>query len=149
MDLTRALLIGVVAGARSALPFALLARRGVEGHGLAARALRHRWARPVTTLAAGGELVGDKLPMTPSRLDPGALGGRAVIGAVAGALLGGERDGSAVGGAVLGAAGAVLGAYALFHARRVVSGHTPLPDRVVGGLEDALVLAVGRRATMR
>lgn len=149
MDATEVLLMGVVAGARSALPFALLARRGVEGEGPAARALRHRWAGPVTTLAAGGELMADKLPTTPSRLDPGALGGRVVVGAVAGAVLGGERDGSALGGAVLGAAGAVLGAYALFHARRVVCGRTPLPDGVVGALEDALVLAAGRRLTAR
>lgn len=146
MDATRVLLIGIVAGARSSLPFALLSRRGVAGSGLAARALRHPWAGPLTTLAVGGEMVGDKLRATPSRLDGVPLGGRVVVGAVAGSALGGER-GSALGGAVLGAVGAVLGAYGLYHARRLVVDRTPLPDAAVGALEDSLILALGRRAT--
>lgn len=149
MDATRVLLIGVVAGARVAMPLALLARRGVDGDGRIARVLRSPWAEPVTAMAAAGELAADKLPAAPNRLDPGALGGRVAVGALAGAALGGEHGGSAAGGALLGAVGAVVGAYGLFHARRIVTDRTPLNGASVGVIEDAVVLALGRRATTR
>ena len=96
-------------------------------------------------LFAAGELVGDKLPFIPSRLDPGPLAGRMASGAVTGATIARLGHRSAGAGALLGAASAVAGAFAAFHARRALGEKTGLPDPLVALGEDALVLAVGSR----
>lgn len=114
-----ALLIGVVAGLRSMLAPAAVA----WGVGLGwipveqtwAGFLAHPLARYVFSAFAAMELVGDKLPKTPSRKAPGPFVGRVVSGTVCGAVLGTAR-GALVPGALAGAAGAVigtLGGYAL------------------------------------
>lgn len=70
--LLRSAALGASAGARSATPLAVLAQRGPG------------WVRAAATAAALGELVVDKLPRTPSRLRPGPLAGRVLLGALAG-----------------------------------------------------------------
>lgn len=130
---------------RSALPLALLARSGAAGP--LAPALRARWARPATALAAAGELMADKLPATPSRLDPGPLGGRLVVGATTGAVMAAGRGRSRLLGAVLGAAGAGLGAWAGYTARAALGRTTGVPDPVWGAVEDLVAVGLGRAAT--
>jgi uncharacterized membrane protein len=71
--LLRAAALGASAGARSATPLAALAQQR-----------RSRWARGLTAAAALGEIVVDKLPQTPSRLQPGPLAARVAAGAFAG-----------------------------------------------------------------
>jgi hypothetical protein len=46
-------------------------------------ALRHPAARRIAAVADGAELVADKLPMTPSRLDPPGLAGRLISAGLA------------------------------------------------------------------
>jgi uncharacterized membrane protein len=141
----RSALIGVLAGARSMTPLATLAvlrdRRSLEGAWQEWPVLRSPAGRVALVLAAVGELVGDKLPMTPPRTKPFPLLGRIGTGAVAGAALGtlGGPDGWRR-GAVLGAVGGVVGSYAGLYLRRGGAA-TGLPDLVFALVEDAATIA--------
>lgn len=97
---------------------------------------------------AVGEMIGDKLPMTPSRIAPQPLGGRIAFGAFAGAAIGSEyRSGSAiVAGAALGGAGALAGSYGGYHARTWVTSTFDLPDLPVALAEDTLSIGIATRA---
>jgi uncharacterized membrane protein len=98
--LLRAAVLGAAAGARSATPLAALAQR------------RGGPVRILATLAAAGELVVDKLPGTPSRLEPGPLGGRIVLGALAGAVLARRAGAGVVAPALIAAVAAVAASHA-------------------------------------
>jgi len=89
----RSALLGATSGARSFSGLAAqvavtpsLARRQPE------RLLGHLWAKGLVGLAALGELVGDKLPMTPSRLAPPSLMGRLGLAAATALLVARARD---------------------------------------------------------
>ncbi len=145
---SRALLLGTIAGMRSQLPFALLglaARRGgfardSEG---ALGALRDSRVQLGLGLSAVGEFVGDKLPKTPSRLEPLPLLGRLVIGAVAGIALYTEAGESALEGAAFGALGAALGSFGGYYARKGLVQSTETPDPLWAVLEDGIALGLG------
>lgn len=141
-----AFLLGVLTGARSATPLGVLALHHDSEHAQGSwrdwPVLRSRAGRGLLVAAMLGELVGDKLPMTPSRTDPGALGGRAVSGAIAGLAVattttGPDRRGRS---AVLGAVGALVGSVVLMRLRSTVARRTGLPDPVVALAEDALAI---------
>lgn len=117
------------------IPLALLA--GVSGArtmaGVAAVA-----PRLPTRLLAAGELIADKLPIAPNRIDPGLLLGRVVAGAVVGAVVA-ERTGRNRGGlAVAGGLIAFASAHATFRLRRALSAR--LPAVAAALVEDAVVL---------
>ena len=152
----RAALLGTVAGMRSQLPFALLAvaarrvRTGAtEAEAEPAGFLGSDRAFVGLGLAAVGELVGDKLPFTPSRLDPLPLAGRLAIGGGAGAMVARQAGAPAALGAAVGAAGSLLGAFGGFQARVAAGRATDVPDPVWGGAEDAVAVAIGLLATRR
>lgn len=148
----RAVALGTVAGLRSMTPFALLSaaaqRRGSPA-GFAAGLpaplglLRSRAALAVTACAAIGEMAGDKVPMVPSRLNPGPLGGRLVIGALAGAAACVDARLNPLVGGLLGAAGAAGGAVGGYNARKVLADTTDWPNPVWGVIEDAVALTIG------
>lgn len=149
--LAGALMLGVVAGMRTQLPLALLARAAHAGlfavdAGPPLALLRSPWAARLTSLAAVGELIGDKLPMTPSRLDRGPLAGRFLFGALAGAAVTVNDRRSLLPGAVLGAAGAGVGAFCGYHIRRWLGERTSLPDPLFGAIEDGIAVTVGMTA---
>src|SRR5260370_33319863 len=80
-------MLGVVAGSRSMMPLALLSWASDTNENSTttpSRLLRSPGSRLVTSLAAVGEIVAAKLPMTPNRTNPGPFAGRLVIGALAG-----------------------------------------------------------------
>ena len=144
----RAVQLGVVAGMRSQMPFALLAlaaQRGefAAGAGRPLSLLRAPAALAGLGFAALGEVVGDKLPRTPSRLAPGPLIARLVIGAAAGAAMAREAERSTGPAAGLGAAGAALGSYAGYHLRASAGRTSGMPDPVWGATEDVLAVALG------
>ncbi len=125
-DLRAALGLGAVSGMRTMGGWAGLAARG---------RVSDRRLRAGLLLAAAGESLGDKAPVTPPRSDPPALAGRVVSGALAGRMVGGAR------GAGVGAAGALASTYVSERARAFLAAHGPLPDPALGVIEDAAVFA--------
>jgi len=102
-------------------------------------------AAPVTayvlTALACAELVGDKLPFTPSRLTPAPLTVRIFMGALCGsALFAAAHDTIALGG-FAGAFGAAVGAYLGYQVRRALVTKVKIPDFVVALAEDAIAIA--------
>jgi uncharacterized membrane protein len=95
----------------------------------------------IFTLAALAEYVADKLPRTPSRTNAGPLIGRILLGGLSGAALSVASATSLLAGAVLGGLGAVIGAYAGYHARRRLVSGLGVKDLVIAVSED--VLAIG------
>lgn len=149
-----ALLLGIVAGLRSQLPNALLALavqqgRLPHGQGIPLRWLGTRWGLPLAALAAGGELIGDKLPITPSRLAPAPLIGRLVSGSAAGAAIADATGQSAITGAALGAVGAGIGALAGYYARASLSTATGIASPILGIAEDIIGIGLGQLAIGR
>ena len=136
------LLIGIVAGLRAlTAPAAVswatrLGRLGVSGTWLAF--LGYAWTPWILTFMAGGELITDQLPSTPSRTVPVQFGTRIVIGAVCGAAIA-ARSVSMVLGAVVGVAGAVMGTLG-GHALRVRLAAAFGSDRPAALLEDAIAI---------
>ena len=88
---------------------------------------------------AAGEIVGDKLPMTPSRLAPGPLFGRLLFGSLCGAALCAADGKRAEAGAAIGAAAAAASAFAFYHLRQWTDRTTGLPDPVVAEIGRAHV----------
>lgn len=149
-----AFLLGVLSGSRSATPLGVLAlhhdRQEARGAWRGWPVFRSRQGRGLLVAAMLGELVGDKMPMTPSRTTPGAVTGRAVSGAVAGLAVattasGPDRRGRS---ALLGAVGALVGSVVLVRVRGAVASRTGLPDPVVALAEDALAI-VGSTVLVR
>lgn len=148
--LLRAALLGAAAGMRSMTPPALLTRRlaGRPPNPDAGRAeglLAAPLAAPVATAAMMGEIIADKLPGIPSRLDAGPLLGRVAVGVLCGTILATERE-ERVGAGIAGGIGALAGAFALYHLRRALTRDTGLPDLPVALAEDLLCLASARWA---
>jgi uncharacterized membrane protein len=143
--LARAGLLGLATGSRSTAGLTALALTNPSSGG----ALGSRWTRRLAGTAAAGELVGDKLPQTPSRLQPEGLVPRLVVGAVAGAVLTHREGGSrvrtalAAGIGLLGAAaGSRLGA-----SWRQLAGRRFDKDLPGALIEDACCVATARYAS--
>jgi uncharacterized membrane protein len=83
-SLESAALAGAATGLRSTVGMAALINAGAFG---LPRQLTGHVAQVAASLGVIGELVADKLPSTPSRLEPAGLGGRLVLAAAAGAVL--------------------------------------------------------------
>jgi uncharacterized membrane protein len=95
----------------------------------------------IFTALACAELVGDKLPFTPSRLTIGPLAGRVVMGALCGmALFSAVHQSMPIGG-MAGGLGAGAGAYIGYHVRRALTMRAKLPDFLVALVEDAVAIA--------
>ncbi len=140
--------LGLLNGSRTFAVPALLSRRlAHSGHELsgAARLLsRSGFSRALQVMALL-ELLGDKIPGIPARIEPPGLVGRATTGVWVGAALSEAWNRPRLGGAAIGALAAVLGAFAGYYARRELTAeHGPaLPDLLVALAEDALVLGGG------
>lgn len=126
--------IGAVAGSRSLAPAAMLVG-GSSG-----------WAR-AAKLLAGAELIGDKLPMTPSRLSPPALGVRAVSGALSGGAVASARSGNRLIGMACGLGGALLGSWLGYTLRANLVKARGLPALPVALAEDVLSLGMAYLVT--
>ena len=142
----RAVLLGFVAGLRSQVPVALLAiesQRGRFDPGAGRLARRFGSSEGVAGSLVGfaGELVADKLPITPRRTTTGPFLQRLATGGMVGAAVHYDAGRSRPLGALLGAAGAGAGAWAGSTARRFAAERTRLPNPLLGAVED--VVAVG------
>jgi uncharacterized membrane protein len=132
----RAAVLGMVTGARTFLAPAALALRGRFGDGRAGKA-----AKFVVPALAAGEIVGDKLPTAPPRVQGPGLIGRVVSGAVSGAVVAGPR------GARVGAACALAATYPSQLLRTTIVQHTPIPDLACAVPEDLLGAALAAAAS--
>jgi uncharacterized membrane protein len=92
-----------------------------------------------------GELIVDKLPVTPSRTSPPPLLGRAASGGLVGAALFASENRSSLVGGALGATAALASAYAGERLRLQAAERLGMPDPVVALLEDGIVLLAGSR----
>jgi uncharacterized membrane protein len=124
--LRRAALLGTVTGARGFMAPAALALRGRLG----------RIAKYTVPVLAAGEVVGDKLPMAPPRIEGPGLVGRVVSGAVSGRVSAGGR------GARIGAAFALAATYPSQALRAQIVKRTPVPDIVCAVPEDLIGAAL-------
>jgi uncharacterized membrane protein len=139
--LVRAAIFGAAVGGRASLAFAgpVLARAVAARTGRTPASPRTVAAIAAAT-ALGGETVADKLPATPSRLDPPVLAGR-VAAAVAGAVVLARRERA---GVMLPVVAAVLGALAEVTVGVKWRSFTRKRGRAVVGavVEDAVVLTL-------
>jgi uncharacterized membrane protein len=141
--LLRAAALGAASGSRSTAgvtAVALTSRRGDRG--ALASGLGSTPGTVASGVLAAGELVADKLPSTPSRLQPPALGGRLALGGTAAAAVA-RRDGhDPVLPALVGAASA-LGGAVLGSRLRGVAARRFGSDKPGAFLEDGVAAALG------
>jgi uncharacterized membrane protein len=151
MSALRALGLGAISGLRSASGPAFVSRAAARGDmdlgGTRFAFLGSPLLAKALTVMQLGETIGDKLPFVPSRTNIMPLIGRAVSGGLVGAAAYVAEDRQALVGVLLGSSAAVTTAFAGEGLRGILVGGTKLPDPVVAGAEDALVLLVGSRAT--
>lgn len=148
----RALLAGLSAGLRSMTPLGVLASERNDGSTKAGwknwPILRSGFGRTALQLSWLGEMIADKLPVIPPRINPGPLGGRMLFGALAGMAIGTEGKGATpgIGGAMAGIAGAIAGSYGGYRARTYLTNDLGLPDMPGALVEDATAFAIARKA---
>jgi uncharacterized membrane protein len=97
----------------------------------------------VLTLLALGELIADKLPSTPSRLELTGLVGRIVLGGLSGGVVAAARSHSFLLGCLAGATGAIAGAWTGYHVRARLGRALPLPDPAIACVEDLVAIGGG------
>ncbi len=141
--------IGITAGLRSMTPLALLAWTSEQEHNIPLAATQeHRPStlQAITGLAAVGEIIADKLPTIPSRLESRFFVGRMIIGAVAGAIICRRAGQPLIQGAMRGAIGASIGTIVGYTYRTLVAQTTSIPDVVLATIEDIVALNIGWQA---
>jgi uncharacterized membrane protein len=149
--LLRAGLLGLASGSRSTLGVVALVLTAKPAQSFLPRrsAAHTRWTRRIALLGSTGELVGDKLPQTPSRSQPRAAGLRLILGAISGAALA-HREGSSrrrtMAGGVVGALGAAVGTR-LGASWRGVATKKFGPDLPGAIVEDAVAMVAAKYAT--
>jgi uncharacterized membrane protein len=145
----RSFAIGFLSGLRMATPLASIANAAGQD--------RLHLPRPLSLVSATRahsafgafmlfELVGDKLPFTPSRLQPQRLAGRSAGGAFTGACLSSSSKADIVKGAILGATGALAGSYIGYQARTRLTTFLESRDVAFGPLKPALYVALAEDA---
>ena len=136
--------LGFLTGARSMTPIALCCffawRKHLWLHDTWAAWADHPISVIVFAVLAVGELVGDKLPMTPNRTSPFALIARIGFGGLVGALCATALHGSAPEGIFFGAVSALAGTFVTYHIRKHLVENTGFKDLYVALAEDVIVI---------
>ena len=135
--LEHAAILGAATGMRSTVALAALIFRRSDG---LPAVLKHPAARRIAATADGAELVADKLPGTPSRLDPPGLTGRLIFASLAAAVLARAEHRGPI-PSMLTASVAALAAAKICHDARAALARR-LPDPVVAVAEDALAIGL-------
>jgi uncharacterized membrane protein len=148
---SRALCLGSISGLRSLSGPAFVSRAASRGDldldGTVFAFLGSPRISKVLVLTELGELVGDKLPITPSRTSLLPLLGRAASGALVGAAVFVSEGRRATTGAALGSTAAIAAGFAGERLRALTVEKTGFPDPVVALAEDTIVLLVGLRSS--
>jgi uncharacterized membrane protein len=136
--------LGALAGVRAALPNALLGRasnrRRSSRRGKVAGLLGSGLGERVLTVAGLAELLGDKLPGIPARVDISPRLARIGSGGMAGALLGHRRPKDMALLALVGGATAALSTVLSYRLRQRAISRWGMSSAGSGLLEDVLVL---------
>ncbi len=140
--------LGAIAGMRSAAAPAIVSEMI---HNSAFKSLNHSKlsfldsapARLGLKLFAAAEMAGDKSSLAPDRIKSPLLAGRALSGALAGALFYKSSGSSLLKGALIGGLSAVAATYLSFYIRKKAGKKTGVSDKIIGGIEDALVFGSG------
>src|SRR4051794_10868256 len=132
-----AALVGAATGLRSTIGVGALVE--TASRGLPAFATTSP-ARVVAGVGVAGELVVDKLPKTPSRLEPPGLAARIVLAAVAGAALARASERPVGAAALLASTTAVVSARVGHDLRRAASRW--VPPLVAALVEDAVAVGL-------
>ena len=150
MSASSAVGLGAISGLRSLSGPAFVSRAASRGYldleGTPLAFLGSPRLSKALILMELGELVGDKLPMAPSRTSLPPLLGRAVSGAVVGAAVFVSEGHRAATGAALGSSAAIVAAFAGERLRALAVEKSGLPDPVVALAGDTTVLLVGLRS---
>jgi uncharacterized membrane protein len=145
-----AVAIGAVAGLRTFTAPAIVSRAAASGdlrvkqRGL--RMLRSTATANTFLALAVGELIADKTPYIPDRIDAAPLAARIVSGGLCGGAICSARRESPVAGAILGGLGAVGGAYLGYHLRKHSVRKHHVPDLRAALVEDAVAVSGGLAA---
>ena len=146
-------LLGVSTGLRSFTALALVAWFARSGMlpvtGTWAAWVRHPAAVGLSTAAALGEYVGDKLPNTPARTSPVPLTGRILLGGLVGAIVATALRRKVGAGAAMGAVGALAGSFGGTYLRRGLTKGAGLPDLPVALSGDVAAVALAIRSLQR
>ena len=137
--------IGFLCGLRSFAPLALVSWMAVWGWTPVAGSPfwfigKGAFAIAISILAVL-ELIGDKLPKTPARTTLMPLVARFVTGGMAAAAMAFSAGRPWLHGLLLGPIGAMIGAFAGYHARRALVQSLRIPDLVVALVEDFVTIA--------
>jgi len=135
--LEHAAILGAATGMRSTVALAALIFRRSDG---LPAVLKHPAARWIAATADGTELVADKLPGTPSRLDPPGLTGRLIFASLAAVVLARSEHRGPLPSMLTASVAALAAAKICHDARAALARH--LPDPVVAVAEDALAIGL-------
>jgi len=152
--LNKIVILGAVAGMRTMLAPALLSSALKKRSSKRLRRSNLRFMQSGSTatvfkLLAAGELVGDKLPMTPNRTELAGLIGRGVSGALVGATLAKTQRVSPLAGAGVGLSSALVSTHAFYLLRKKLSEDTKLPDILWASSEDILAIKMGKSSLQK
>jgi uncharacterized membrane protein len=137
-------LLGLATGLRTFTPIAIICWFAYRGN-LPINDAWTAWVPKLSTLIvftvlALGELIGDKLPKIPARVTLVPMLFRLGFGGLAGAIVAAGLDGSVIEGVVLGIAGALIGTFGGYLARRDIVYHLQCNDWKVALVEDGIAI---------
>lgn len=138
--------IGVVAGLRSMTAPAIISWAATTGwlnlHGSPFAFMGSTVTAVILSLLAVGELIADKLPVTPKRTALAPLLARIVVGGLCGACFCAAAHQPLVIGALFGGAGAVAGAFGGYTVRKNLVGKLKIKDVLVAIPEDFIAIGL-------
>ncbi len=145
--LLKSILIGTIAGMRSMSAPALIgnivsdkAFFGIGNRRL--KFLKNSNVYAAMNVLALGEMLADKLPNAPDRIDAPLLTARAISGAACGAAISMLENENKLTGAIIGGAAAIASTFVFFKLRTKADEILKLPDTAVALAEDAVVFGV-------
>jgi uncharacterized membrane protein len=137
-------LLGAASGLRGQIGVAVIAVRSDPS---LPPILRQPWTRRLLAAAAVGELIVDKLPNTPSRLEPAGIVGRLVMGALAAGLFARTRRAPWLPASGIGAASAIVAAKVGHDVRAQLA--KQVPDPAVAVVEDTIAFGLATEGAAR
>lgn len=139
-------LLGFATGLRTLTPIAILCwyihAGEISVDGTWAAWTAHLASAIIFTVLALFELVGDKLPRTPSRVSPFPLAARLIFGGLCGSIAAAALRGPGIEGVLLGILGAAIGSFTGFMLRRAIVSSLDTHDWPIAVAEDLATIGL-------